>query len=93
MLAGAGIADVIMAPAADMFEMGVEVQVLRRGTMFAVRGRKLYDLYRAYPSLEAIPAEERQRVEKHRHEKQRAKSIGVSVPRAGAGRIRSSDDV
>lgn len=64
MLADADIADVIMAPAADMFEMGVEVQVLRRGTLFAVRARKLYELYRAYSSLEAIPAEERQRVEK-----------------------------
>ena len=64
MLAEADIADVIMAPAADMFEMGVEVQVLRRGTMFAVRARKLYELYRSYPSLEAIPAEERARVEK-----------------------------
>jgi PfaD family protein len=63
MLAEADIADVIMAPAADMFELGVEVQVLRRGTMFAVRARKLYELYRAYPSLEAVPAEERARVE------------------------------
>jgi len=56
--------DVIMAPAADMFELGVEVQVLRRGTMFAVRARKLYELYRAYPTLEAIPDAERARVEK-----------------------------
>ena len=64
MLAEADIADVIMAPAADMFEMGVEVQVLRRGTMFAVRARKLYELYRSYPSLDAIPADERERVEK-----------------------------
>jgi len=32
MLAEAGQADVAMAPAADMFEMGVELQVLRRGT-------------------------------------------------------------
>ena len=63
MLAGAGIADVIMAPAADMFEMGVEVQVLRRGTMFAVRAKTLYSLYHAYPSLEAIPAAEREKVE------------------------------
>ena len=31
----AGIADVAMAPAADMFELGVKVQVLKRGTMFA----------------------------------------------------------
>ena len=64
MLADADIADVIMAPAADMFEMGVEVQVLRRGTMFAVRARKLYELYRAYPSLDAIPDDERGKVEK-----------------------------
>jgi trans-AT polyketide synthase/acyltransferase/oxidoreductase domain-containing protein len=63
MLAEAGIADVIMAPAADMFELGVEVQVLRRGTMFAVRGRRLYELYRAYPTWEAIPADERSKVE------------------------------
>jgi trans-AT polyketide synthase, acyltransferase and oxidoreductase domains len=64
MLAEADIADVIMAPAADMFEMGVEVQVLRRGTLFAVRARKLYELYRSYNSLEDIPDDERERVEK-----------------------------
>ena len=63
MLAEAGLADVIMAPAADMFEMGVEVQVLRRGTMFGVRARKLYELYRAHASLEAIPAAERSKLE------------------------------
>ena len=65
MLAEADIADVIMAPAADMFELGVEVQVLRRGTMFAVRARKLYELYRAYTSLDDVPAEERAKVEKN----------------------------
>ncbi len=64
MLAQASMADVIMAPAADMFEMGVDVQVLRRGTMFAIRARKLYEIYRAYPSLEAIPAVERAKIEK-----------------------------
>ncbi|MHB8797942.1 MAG: PfaD family polyunsaturated fatty acid/polyketide biosynthesis protein [Thermoanaerobaculia bacterium] len=63
LLAEAGIADVIMAPAADMFELGVTVQVLRRGTMFAVRAKKLYELYRNYPSLESIPAAEREKVE------------------------------
>jgi PfaD family protein len=64
MLAKADLADVVMAPAADMFELGVEVQVLRRGTMFGVRARKLYELYRSHDSLEAIPAPERARVEK-----------------------------
>ncbi len=64
MLAEAGQADVTMAPAADMFEMGVKLQVLKRGTMFPMRAQKLYDLYRAYPSWEAIPAVERVQVEK-----------------------------
>ncbi len=64
MLAQADIADVVMAPAADMFELGVKVQVLRRGTMFAVRATKLYEAYRDHPSLEAIPAELRARLEK-----------------------------
>lgn len=59
MLAHASQADVNMAPAADMFEMGVKVQVLKWGTMFPVRARKLYDLYRAYDSLEGLPASER----------------------------------
>ncbi len=63
LLAGASMTDVAMAPAADMFELGVEVQVLRRGTLFAQRGKELYRVYRAYPSLEAIPAEERRSLE------------------------------
>ncbi len=64
LLAEAGLADVMMAPAADMFELGVEVQVLGRGTMFGPRATRLYELYRAYDSLEAIPADVRQRLEK-----------------------------
>ncbi|MFN4260418.1 MAG: PfaD family polyunsaturated fatty acid/polyketide biosynthesis protein [Gemmataceae bacterium] len=64
MLAEAEQADVIMAPAADMFEMGVKVQVLKRGTMFAMRAAKLYELYRAYPSLEALPATDKTQLEK-----------------------------
>src|SRR5262249_13062632 len=65
MLAQAEQADVIMAPAADMFEMGVKVQVLKRGTMFAMRAAKLFELYRAYSSLDAIPAAERVQLEKN----------------------------
>jgi trans-AT polyketide synthase/acyltransferase/oxidoreductase domain-containing protein len=64
MLAEAGQADVAMAPAADMFEMGVKLQVLKRGTMFAMRAQKLFELYRLFPSWEAIPEAERVQVEK-----------------------------
>jgi PfaD family protein len=56
-------ADVIMAPAADMFELGAKVQVLKRGTMFAMRAAKLYELYRTYDRYEAIPGTVRAMVE------------------------------
>jgi trans-AT polyketide synthase, acyltransferase and oxidoreductase domains len=55
LLAAATIADVTMAPAGDMFEMGVKVQVLKRGLFFPLRAAKLYDLYRTYESLEQLP--------------------------------------
>ena len=63
LLAQAEMADVTMAPAADMFEMGVELQVLKRGTMFPMRAKKLYELYKNYESIEEIPQQERQKLE------------------------------
>jgi len=60
----ATLSDVVMAPAADMFELGVEVQVLKRGTLFGPRAKKLYGLYTSYDSLESLPAAEQQRLEK-----------------------------
>ncbi len=56
MLAEAEQADTTMVPAADMFELGVKVQVLKRGTLFGPRAQKLYDLYRAHQRLEDLPA-------------------------------------
>jgi trans-AT polyketide synthase, acyltransferase and oxidoreductase domains len=64
MLAEAGQADVTMAPAADMFEMGVKVQVLKRGTMFPFRAAKLYDLYCRYDRFESIPEKQRLSLER-----------------------------
>jgi PfaD family protein len=62
-LAQAEQADVMMAPAADMFEMGVKVQVLKKGTLFPVRAQKLYELYKTCDSLETLPAAEREKLE------------------------------
>ena len=64
LLAQAEMADVMMAPAADMFEMGVKLQVLKRGTMFGMRSQKLYDLYQDYNSIEEIPSVEREKLER-----------------------------
>lgn len=63
MLAEADMADVMIAPAPDMFELGAKVQVLKRGTAYGLRAQKLYDLWRAYPSFEALPQAEREKVE------------------------------
>ena len=63
MLADARQADITMAPAADMFEMGVKVQVLKRGTMFSMRGHRLYDIYRRYGSFADVPADQCRLVE------------------------------
>jgi len=65
MLAEARQADIAMAPAADMFEMGVKVQVLKRGTMFAMRAAKLYEYYRGHESLDRIPEADRKLLEKN----------------------------
>jgi len=64
MLAETRQGDITMAPAADMLEMGVKVQVLKRGTMFAMRAAKLYEIYRQYARLEDIPPAERENLEK-----------------------------
>jgi trans-AT polyketide synthase/acyltransferase/oxidoreductase domain-containing protein len=64
MLAQAGYADVTMGPAPDMFEIGAQVQVLGRGTMYAQRAAKLYELYRSFASIEEIPKADREKIEK-----------------------------
>ena len=64
MLAEADQADVTMAPAADMFELGVKVQVLKRGTMFPQRAGKLYELFTRYNSYEEISRDQREILER-----------------------------
>lgn len=63
MLAETRQADITMAPSADMFEMGVHVQVLKRGTMFSMRAARLLELYRQFGGIDEIPATERQKLE------------------------------
>jgi trans-AT polyketide synthase/acyltransferase/oxidoreductase domain-containing protein len=65
MLAEAEQADVTMCPCADMFEMGVKVQVLKRGTMFPMRAAKLYETYRNFKGINDIPGIEREWLEKN----------------------------
>jgi len=55
--------DVMGAPASDMFEMGVDLQVLKRGTLFGPRAKKLYEFYKRYKSIDEIPTTDRQNLE------------------------------
>ncbi len=63
MLCQAQQADVAMAPAADMFEIGARVQVLKRGTMFPVRAEKLYKFYQTFNSFDEIDEKSKKEIE------------------------------
>ncbi len=64
-LATASIGDVTMTPASDMFEQGVKLQVLKKGTLYPSRAAKLYSLYVNYDSIDSIPTHQIQQLEKH----------------------------
>ncbi len=59
MLSDVDVQDTTYAPAGDMFELGARVQVMRKGTLFAARANKLYQLYRTFDSIESIDARTR----------------------------------
>ena len=63
LLAKAGQADMAPGPAADMFELGARVQVLKFGTLYAMRAQKLADIYRQRAGLDDIPPAERENLE------------------------------
>jgi len=48
------IQDTTYAPAGDMFELGAKVQVVKKGTFFASRANKLFDLYQNHSSIDEI---------------------------------------
>ncbi len=59
------VGDTDYAPAGIGFEMGEEVQVLKKGSLFAARAKKLRDLYRFYNALEEIDPDTLSRLEQH----------------------------
>ncbi|MER6581510.1 ACP S-malonyltransferase [Nonomuraea sp. NPDC001023] len=63
LLAGLDVQDTAYAPAGDMFEMGAQVQVARKGTLFPARANKLYQLYRQHGSLEEIDERTRRTIQ------------------------------
>jgi trans-AT polyketide synthase/acyltransferase/oxidoreductase domain-containing protein len=57
------IQDTEYAPAGDMFEIGAQVQVLKKSVFFPARANKLLSLYRHYDSLDDIPARTKAQLE------------------------------
>jgi len=64
LLCAATPTDFAMAPAADMFEAGAQVQVLKRGTLFAQKAKRLRELFLRYNALDELTAAERGWLEK-----------------------------
>ncbi|MEU7576560.1 ACP S-malonyltransferase [Streptomyces sp. NPDC041068] len=55
--------DVALAPAAEMFELGVRAQVVKRGVFLPARAGKLHELWRRHDSLDALDAATRRQIE------------------------------
>ncbi|RDD79785.1 [acyl-carrier-protein] S-malonyltransferase [Dyella tabacisoli] len=63
MLQEMDIQDTEYAPAGDMFEIGAQVQVMKKSVFFPARANKLLSIYRHYNSLDEIPARTRHQLE------------------------------
>ncbi|WP_435853620.1 ACP S-malonyltransferase [Streptomyces sparsogenes] len=55
--------DVALAPAPEMFELGVRAQVVKRGVLLPAKAGKLHELWRRHDSFEDIDAPTRRRIE------------------------------
>ena len=64
MLSETEMQDVVMAPCADMFEMGTCVQVIKKGTMYPMNAQRLYNMYCSYNSISEIPEKQLESIEK-----------------------------
>jgi len=63
MLAAADVPDTALAPASDLFELGARSRVLKKGVFFAARAERLFNLYLAHDSIDALPAAVRGQLE------------------------------
>ncbi|MCP4042408.1 MAG: ACP S-malonyltransferase [Gammaproteobacteria bacterium] len=58
------VQDTDYAPAGDLFELGAKVQVLKKGGLFATRGKRLYELYQRFNSLDEIDEKTKTQLQK-----------------------------
>jgi trans-AT polyketide synthase/acyltransferase/oxidoreductase domain-containing protein len=63
MLEGMDVQDTDHAPSGALFEMGAKIQVLRKGTFFPARAKKLLSLYQQHGAIEEIDAGTRRQIQ------------------------------
>jgi trans-AT polyketide synthase, acyltransferase and oxidoreductase domains len=57
------VRDTTYAPAGDLFEIGSQVQVVRRGLFFPARARRLFELYQRHDCIEDLDATTRKQLQ------------------------------
>lgn len=57
------VQDTTYAPSGDMFELGAQVQVFRKGLLFPARANKLYDLFNHHNSLDEIDEQTQEKLQ------------------------------
>lgn len=63
LLQNSNVQDTAYIPDEELFEIGIQAQVLKKGVLLATRAKKLYELYQRYDSLEAIPNDVKEQLE------------------------------
>ncbi|HEX7312487.1 MAG TPA: ACP S-malonyltransferase [Pyrinomonadaceae bacterium] len=86
MLQKINVQDTDYAPAADLFEMGAKVQVMKRGVFFPARANKLYELWKNHNSIEEIGERDRSLVQDKYFNKRTFDEIYEDVRRYYAAR-------
>ncbi len=64
LLATLGVHDMALAPAADLFEVDGQVQVVRKGTLFAARANRLQRVYREHGRWDDVDLPTRSSIER-----------------------------
>ncbi|WP_166923280.1 ACP S-malonyltransferase [Flavobacterium poyangense] len=63
LLQNSNVQDTAYIPDEELFEIGIQAQVLKKDVLFATRAKKLYELYQRYDCLEAIPNDVKEQLE------------------------------
>ncbi|KIC00727.1 hypothetical protein OA88_17840 [Flavobacterium sp. JRM] len=63
LLQNSDVQDTAYIPDEELFEIGIQAQVLKKGVLFATRAKKLYELYQRYDGLDDLPIDVREQLE------------------------------